>query len=94
MCCRFIPAYDLQTHEAVFLRGGEADVGDNRLPEAPQEMAELGQSNYSNHGQNTLSSRSSGHAPSNNATGNSVHPSPGKLGPVGTMAAQHTILLN
>lgn len=94
MCCRFIPAYDLQTHEPVFLRGGEADVGDNRLPEASQEMAELGQNNYSNQGKNTLSSCSSGYAPSNNHTGNSVHPSPGKFGPEDTMAARHSISLN
>lgn len=92
--CRFIPAYDLQTHEAVFLRGGEADVGDNRLPEASQEMAELGQTGYSNQGQNTLQSGSSGYGPSNKHMSNAVHPSPGIFGPAESMAAQHSISLN
>ena len=61
MPCRFIPRYNAQTEEAEFLRGGEADVADNRLPE--QELAELGQS----HG-----SHSNG--PSHSA--NAVHPHP------------------
>ena len=39
--CRFIPQYNAQTEEAELLRGSEADVSDNRLPE--QELAELGQ---------------------------------------------------
>ena len=57
MPCRFIPRYNAQTEEAEFLRGGEADVADNRLPE--QELAELGQnhithSNGPSHGANAV----------------------------------------
>ncbi len=83
---RFIPRYDARTDEAEFLRGGEADVGDNRIPEDFQEMAELGQ-NYSNH-----STHSNGYPASN--SGNAVHPqpSPGKY--ESRLGVQHSIPLN
>ena len=87
---RFIPRYNARTDEAEFLRGGEADVGDNRIPEGSEEMAELGQ-NYSNHS-NHSNGYSYGYPASN--SGNAVHPqpSPGKYeSPLGV---QHSIPLN
>jgi hypothetical protein len=94
MCCRFIPAYKLQTHEAVFLTDGVAGVGDNRLPEASHEMAELGQNNHTEQGQDILPSQSSGYVPFNNRTSNSVHPSLGKSGPLHPVTAHHANLRN
>ena len=49
----------------MFLRGGEADVTDNRLPE--QELAELGQNHFSH-----------SNGPSHGANAVHPHPSPGK----------------
>lgn len=84
---RFIPRYNPRTDEAEFLRGGEADVGDNRIPEGSQEMAESGQ-NYSNHS----NGYPNGYPASN--SGNAVHPqpSPGKY--ESRLGVQHSIPLN
>ena len=84
---RFIPRYNARTDEVEFLRGGEADVGDNRIPEGSQEMAEFGQ-NYSNHS----NGYSNGYRASNN--GNAVHPQPRPDKYESSLGVQHSISLN
>lgn len=95
---RFVPRYNQSTDEAEFLRGGEADVGDNRIPESSQEAAELGENHpkqrYSSN-QNYPNSPSAYPPPSR--PDNAVHPhpnNPARYGNMASMGVQHSIPLN